>query len=155
LKIRKSARAMVAAAVLAAGSLAAGGGMALAAPAQGRGVPPIANESCQKWARTHTFVWIRQAAGSARAGLAVTGKMVTVTCGYPDYMYVITGKPFTGHLLPPAKITVLADAVSGIDSPAMTQARFPRWVRHAHFGSIYAVTGPFKAIRELNEEYHP
>jgi hypothetical protein len=155
LKIRKSARTMIAAAVLAAGSLVTGGATALAAPAPGHGVPGVPNESCQKWARTHTFVWIRQAAGSARAGLTVTGAMVTVTCGYPDYMYVVTGKPFAGRLLPPAKITVLADATSGIAFPAMAQARFPRWVRHDHFGNIYAVTGPFKAIRELNEEYHP
>jgi hypothetical protein len=154
LKIRMSARAMIAAALLAAGSLAAGG-TALAAPAPGHGTPGIPGESCRTWARTHTFAWIRTAKGSPRAGLTVTGKMVTVHCGGPDDMhYVITGKPFAGHLLPSARITVLSDA-SGISFPALRQSQFPRWIAHDHFGSIYAVTGHFKAIRELHEEYHP
>jgi hypothetical protein len=154
-KIRKRARTMIAVALLAAGSLAAGAGTALAAPAPGHGVPGVPNESCQKWAKTHTFVWIAKATGNYRAGLTVAGKTVTVHCGGPDGLqYVVTGKSFTGHLLPSAKITVLSD-VNGLSFPARTQAGFPRWVRHDHFGNTYAVTGPFKAIRELNEEYHP
>jgi hypothetical protein len=85
----------------------------------------------------------------------VTGKMVTVHCGGPDDMhYIITDKPFAGHLLPSAKITVLS-GTNGIGFPALRQAQFPRRIAHDHFGSIYAVTGPFKAIREPNEDYHP
>jgi hypothetical protein len=59
---------MIAAALLAAGSLAAGGTAALAAPASGHGKPGIPDESCDKWAKTHTFVWIRKAKGSRRPG---------------------------------------------------------------------------------------
>jgi hypothetical protein len=155
LKIRMSARTMIAAALVAAGSLAAGGATALAAPAPGHGTSAAPDESCRQWAKTHTFVWIGRATGSPRAGLTVTGKRVTVYCGGPDDMhYIITSKPFAGHLRPSAKITVLSDT-NGIGFPALAQARFPRWVAHDQFGSIYAVTGPFKAIRELNEEYHP
>lgn len=146
---------MIAAALLAAGSLAAGGATALAAPAPGHGTPGVPNESCSKWARTHTFVWIAKASGSARAGLTVTGRRVTVHCGGPDDLqYIITGKRFAGHLLPSAKITVLSDT-DGIAFPALRQAQLPRWIARDHFGSIYAVTGPFKAIRDLNEQYHP
>jgi hypothetical protein len=155
LKIRSSARTMIAAALLAAGSLAVGTTAALAAPAPGHGTPGVPDESCHKWARTHTFVWIGKAKGNPRTGLAVTGKTVTVHCGGPDDMqYIITDKPFAGHLLPSAKITVLSDT-NGLSFPALRQAQFPRWVAHDQFGSIYAVTGPFKAIRQLNEEYHP
>jgi hypothetical protein len=155
LKIRVSARTMIAAALLAAGSLAAAAATALAAPAPGHGTPGTPDEPCSTWAKTHTFVWIGKAAGSARTGLTVTGKMVTVHCGGPDDLqYVITGKPFAGHLLPSAKITVLSDT-DGIGFPALAQAQLPRWITHDQFGGIYAVTGPFKAICDLNEEYHP
>jgi hypothetical protein len=155
LKIRKSARTMIAAALLAAGSLAAGSATALAAPAAGHGTPGVPNEACQKWAKTHTFVWIAKATGNYRTGLTVTGKTVTVHCGGPDDLqYIVTSKPFAGHLLPSAKITVLSDT-SGVGFPALAQAGLPRWIRHDHFGSIYAVTGPFKAISALNEEFHP
>jgi len=155
MRIRKSARTLVASAVLTAGFLAAGGTTALAAPAPGQRVPGVSGEPCQKWAKAHTFVWIHRAAGNARTGLTVDGKVVSVKCGGPDDLqYVVTSKPFTGHLLPSARITVLSDA-NGLTFPAMAQYGFPRWVRHDHFGNIYAVTGPFAAIRGLNEEYHP
>jgi hypothetical protein len=155
LTIRKSARITVAAAALAAGFLAAAGPAALAAPAAGQRVPGVPDEPCAKWGKTHAFVWIRQATGSARAGLTVTGKAVSVKCGGPDDLrYIVTSKPFAGHLLPSARVTVLSDA-NGVTFPVMAEYGFPRWVRHDHFGNLYAVTGPFTAIRDLNEEYHP
>jgi hypothetical protein len=155
LKIRVSIWTAIVSALLVGSALAAGGAVAQAAPATGHGVPGVPNESCPKWAKTHTFVWIRKASGSARTGLTVTGDKVTVHCGGPDDMqYIVTSKGFTGHLLPPAQITVLSDA-NGLTFPRLAEAKLPKWIAHDTFGSIYAVTGPFKAIRDLNEEYHP
>jgi hypothetical protein len=145
----------IAAALVTAGSLAAGGAVALAAPAAGHGTPGVPNEPCAEWAKTHTFVWIAKAKGSAKTGLTVTGDKVSVHCGGPDDLqYIVTNKAFTGHLLPSAKITVLSDT-NGLAFPSLPQAQLPRWIAHDQFGSIYAVTGPAKAIRDLNEEYHP
>jgi hypothetical protein len=68
--------------------------------------------------------------------------------------YIVTNKAFTGHLLPSAKITVLSFA-NGITFPALAQAKFPSWVAHDHNSGIYLVTGPSRAIREIDEHYHP
>lgn len=134
------------------GMLAAGASAAQAAPAGGHGNPRAA---CQKWAKTHTFVWITKAKGHPKAGLTVSGQTVRVHCGGPDDLqYIPTGKRFTGHLRPSAKINVLT-FTHGIQFPRLPQSKFAHWVAHDHNSGIYLVTGPIKAIRALAEEYHP
>ena len=143
----------VGAGVLTVAALAGGAGAAVAAPAHG--MPGTPNESCHRWATTHTFVSITKAKGNPKAGLTVSGLKVTVHCGGPDDMqYILTNKPFTGHLLPSAKIKILT-FTNGIQFPALAQAQFPRWVAHDHNSGIYTVAGPFSAIREIDEQYHP
>lgn len=146
---------MVAATMLAAGTLATCGAVAQAAVASGHGVAGTPVQDCHKWARTHTFVWIAKATGTARTGLTVSGDLVKVHCGGPDDLqYIITNKAFTGHVLGTAKITVVTFA-NGVQSRPLPLARFARWIRHDSTGRIFVVTGPFKAIRGLNEQYHP
>jgi hypothetical protein len=158
MKIRATAKTAIAAAGLAVAALAGGTTAAQAAPTthaapQGTHANPLA--ACQKWAKDHTFVSITKAKGHPKAGLTVTGQRVRVHCGGPDDLqYITTGKPFTGHLLPSAKITVLT-FTNGIQFPRLAESKFPHWVATDHNSGIYAVTGPFKAIRALLEEYHP
>jgi hypothetical protein len=149
----------IAAACLAAATLATMAGTAHAAgTAQAAGHRPAGSQltACQKWAKAHTFVWIKKATESRKGVLTVTGDRATVYCGGPDdFHYIVTNKQFTGHLLPSAKINVLVFGNSGIEFPRLAQAKFPHWVATDHNSGIYAVTGPFKAIRALAEEYHP
>lgn len=155
MRIRLSTRATIVAALLAAGTATTGGAVAQAAVASGHGSAGTPVQNCRKWARTHTFVWINKTKGTARTGLTVTGDMVTVHCGGPDDLqYNITNKPFTGHVLGSAKITVVTFA-NGVQSRPLPLAQFARWIRHDNVSKIFAVTGPFKAIRGLDEEYHP
>ncbi len=158
LKAPARAKTAIAAAGLAVAALTVGATAAQAAPTAqatlaGSHSNPLA--ACQKWAKEHTFVWITKAKGNPKAGLVVTGQTVRVHCGGPDDLqYIQTGKRFTGHLLPSAKINVLT-FTNGIQSPRLPESKFPHWVATDHNSGIYAVTGPFKAIRALMEEYHP
>ncbi|HEY1625145.1 MAG TPA: hypothetical protein VGG16_15235 [Streptosporangiaceae bacterium] len=145
----------LAAGALVAGTLAAGTAVAQAAPAAGHSVSSNPLAACRKYAKDHTFVWITKAKGNPRYGLTVTGQTVRVHCGGPDDLqYNPTGKHFTGHLLRNAKINVLTFS-NGIQFPRMPQSKFTHWVATDHNSGIYSVTGPFKAIRALAEEYHP
>jgi hypothetical protein len=166
LKTPATAKTAIAAAGLAVAALTVGATAAQAAPAaaqaasaaaQAASAAPHSNPvaACQKWAKEHTFVQITKAKGNPKAGLVVTGQTVRVHCGGPDDLqYISTGKRFTGHLLPSAKINVLT-FTNGIQSPRLPESKFPHWVATDHNSSIYSVTGPFKAIRALMEEYHP
>jgi hypothetical protein len=148
------AKSAVAAAGLAVGALTVG---TLAIGATAAQAAPRANPqaACQKWAKEHTFVFLTKATGNPRAGLRVSGQTVRVHCGGPDDLqYIPTGKHFTGHLLPNAKINVLT-FTNGIQTPRLPQSKFSHWVATDHNSGIYSVTGPFKAIRALAEEYHP
>jgi|SRR5580693_2064887 hypothetical protein len=142
----------VAALTAGATALAVGATAAEAAPVPAHSNPLAA---CQKWAKEHTFVWITKAKGNPKAGLTVTGQTVRVHCGGPDDLqYIPTGKRFAGHLLPTARINVLTDT-DGIQFPRLPESKFAHWVATDHTSGIYSVTGPFKAIRALAEEYHP
>jgi hypothetical protein len=158
MKIRATAKTAIAVAGLAVGALTAGTTAAQAAPTthaapQGAHSNPLA--ACQKWAKNHTFVSITKAKGNPKAGLTVTGRLVRVHCGGPDDLqYITTRKPFAGHLLPGAKINVLT-FTNGIQFPRLAESKFPHWIATDHNSGIYAVTGRFKAIRALVEEYHP
>ena len=137
---------------LAAGGLAVDATAAQAAPHGGHTSPLAA---CQKWAKEHTFVFLTKAAGNPKTGLTVIGQTVRVHCGGPDDLqFIPTGKRFTGHLLPNAKINVLTFA-NGIQTPRLPESKFAHWVATDHNSGIYSVTGPSKAIRALAEEYHP
>jgi hypothetical protein len=157
-KTRAAAKTAIAAAGIAVGALTVGTTAAQAAPAAPHGAHgahgnPLA--ACQKWAKQHTFVRITKAKGNPRYGLTVTGQTVRVHCGGPDDLqYIQTGKPFKGHLLPHAKINVLTFA-NGIRTPRLAESKFPHWVATDDNSGVYSVTGPFKAIRALAEEYHP
>src|ERR1700733_6816506 len=152
LKTPARAKRAIAAPGLAVAALTVGATAAQAAPAPSHSNPVAA---CQKWAKEHTFVRITKAKGNPKAGLVVTGQTVRVHCGGPDDLqFITTGKRFTGHLLPSAKINVLT-FTNGIQSPRLPESKFPHWVATDYNGSIYSVTGPFKAIRALMEEYHP
>jgi hypothetical protein len=152
LKTRAGFKTAIAAAGLAVAALTVGATAASAAPVVSRSNPVAA---CQKWAKEHTFVWITKAKGNPKAGLVVTGQTVRVHCGGPDDLqFIPTGKRFTGHLLPTAKINVLTDT-NGIQFPRLPESKFAHWVATDHISGIYSVTGPFKAIRALAEEYHP
>jgi hypothetical protein len=141
--------ATLAVAALAVAALAVGGTSAQAAVR----TSPLA--ACQKWAKQHTFVSITKATGNPKAGLTVSGQTVRVHCGGPDDLqYILTGKRFSGRLLPSAKINVLT-FTNGIQLPRLAESKFPHWVATDRNSGIYAVTGPFKAIRALSEEYHP
>jgi hypothetical protein len=149
MRIRLSTRTTIVAALLAAGTLTTGGAVAHAAVTSAHGSAGTPVQNCRKWARSHTFVWINKAKGTVRTGLTVTGDMVTVHCGGPDDLqYIITNKPFTGHVLGSAKITVVTFA-NGVQFRPLPLAQFARWIRHDSAGKIFAVTGPFKAIRGL------
>jgi hypothetical protein len=147
-------KSAVAAAGLAVGALTAGGLAVGATAAQAAPhTSPLA--ACQKWAKEHTFVFLTKATGNPKAGLTVTGQTVRVHCGGPDDLqFIPTGKRFTGHLLPSAKINVLT-FTNGIQTPRLPESKFARWVATDHNSGIYSVTGPSKAIRALAEEYHP
>lgn len=146
-------RVMLAFGCLVAGVLALSAGTAHAAY-PGQAANPLA--ACQKWAKSHTFVLITKAARARGAGLNVAGQQVTVHCGGPDDMqYLPTGKRFAGRLRPAATINVLVFGRDGVEFPRLPQSRFPRWVATDHNSGIYTVTGPFRAIRALHEQYHP
>jgi hypothetical protein len=68
--------------------------------------------------------------------------------------YIETNKAFTGHLLPKATINVLTFN-NFTQFPRLSQAKFPHWVATDHNSGVYTVTGPFKAIRAIAEQYHP
>jgi|SRR5579859_3453285 len=145
-------RAAIAAVCLASGALAVGAAAAQAVPHGPAGDP---NAACEKWAKTHVFVWIGKAAYTQKAGLTVTGDLVKVHCGGPDDLqYIVTNKAFAGHLQHTATINVLTVG-NGIAFPRLAQAKFPHWVATDHSGSIYQVTGKFTAIRALTEQFHP
>jgi hypothetical protein len=147
-------KSAVAAAGLAVGALAVGGLTVGATAAQAAPhTSPLA--ACQKWAKEHTFVFLIKAEGNPKAGLTVIGQTVRVHCGGPDDLqFIETGKRFTGHLLPNAKINVLT-FTNGIQTPRLAESKFAHWVATDHNSGIYSVTGPSKAIRALAEEYHP
>jgi hypothetical protein len=166
LMMMKNSRAMTAKAAIAAAGLtvaAVAVGATGAQAAQAARVAQVARAAtranpeaaCQKWAAEHTFVWITKAIGNPKAGLTVSGQTVKVHCGGPDdFQYDPTGKRFTGHLLPDAKINILT-FTNGIQTPRLPESKFSHWVATDHNSGIYGVTGPFKAIRALAEEYHP
>jgi hypothetical protein len=153
LSFRTTARAVIATACLTVGSLGAGAVAAQAAPHAGHGNPLAA---CQKWAKEHTFVMITRASGNPKAGLTVTGQRLGVHCGGPDdFHYVQLHKPFTGHLLPSAKVEVLVYGKNGPEDSRLPASKFAHWVATDHNGNTYQLTGSFKAIRGLLEAYIP
>jgi hypothetical protein len=150
-----AAKAAIAAAGIALGALTVGTTAAQAAPAAPAAPHASPLAACHKWAKEHTFVRITKAKGNPRYGLTVTGQTVRVHCGGPDDLqYIETGKPFKGHLLPHATIKVLT-FTNGIHTPRLAESKFPHWVATDENSGVYSVTGPFKAIRALAEEYHP
>jgi hypothetical protein len=157
MKLRPNAKSAIAAVGLAAAGLATGAIAAQASPhVASHSAGGFPGSNCQKWAKDNTFVWITKAAGNPRHGLTVTGQTVRVHCGGPDDLqYIATGKHFTGHLVPDAKINVLTFGTSGIEFPKLAESKFSHWVATDRNSGIYAVTGPVKAIRALQEEYHP
>ncbi|HLK01425.1 MAG TPA: hypothetical protein VKU39_16175 [Streptosporangiaceae bacterium] len=153
MKMRAGIAACLTVGVLVAGAATVATSATAQAAPQGHAGDPLA--ACRKWAKTHTFVFITKATDSRKAGLTVSGNTVVVHCGGPDDMqYIPTSKRFSGHLLPSATINVLVFR-NGIEFPRLPQSRFPHWVATDHNSGIYAVTGPFKAIRALHEEFHP
>jgi hypothetical protein len=146
-----------AAAGLTLAGLVAGAAAAQAAPPgpQARHASPYPSASCQQWAK-NSFVYIAKASGNPGKGLTVAGQTVRVHCGGPDDLqYLWTGKKFTGHLLPTARLSVLTYGANGPEDIRLAQPKFAHWVAADHQGSIYLVSGPLKAIRTLVEEYHP
>jgi hypothetical protein len=155
LKFCTNAKNAIATVGLAAGVLAAGVVPAQAVSHTQDGSHGSPEAACQKWAKEHTFVWIAKAMGSPKVGLTVIGETLRVHCGGPDDFQYLRSKPFTGHLLPTGTIDVLVYGNSGPRDARLPESKFSYWVATDRNGNTYEVTGSFKAIRALSENYIP